>query len=206
MDNFAEDEVQYATINRSHNTISQPVITELKNKFQYEIQDSSSEEDSSDEDGTETGSSGSTVESGSTIGEEEEEEESSDEDNNKEVDEDTRSIGSAASLLDFSDVNRERRVTQALNDALNPDSMSVCSTDVADIVQRQLAEFSMTLRRQIENDMESLLSKKMNGEYGSQPALPPPTPSRKKHMRTKSYDTLSTSTKRKVWYKTLGGF
>ena len=199
MDQFAEDEVEYATINRSHNTISQPVITELKNKFQYEIQDSSSDEDSTEDDATETGSSdsGSTVGSASTIGEEE----SSDENNNKdeEDDADTHSIGSAASLLDFSDVNRERRGTQALNDALNPDSMSVCSTDVADIVQRQLAEFSMTLRRQIENDMQSLISKKMNsGDYGSQPVLPPPTPSRKKHMRTKSEDTLSSSTKRKV--------
>ena len=209
MDQFAEDEVEYATINRSHNTLSQPVITEMKNKFQYEIQDSSSEEESSDEDGTETESSGSgsTVGSGSTIGEEEgQEDESSDENNNK--DEDTQSIGSAASLLDFSDLNRERRVTQALNDALNPDSMSVCSTDVADIVQRQLAEFSMTLRRQIENDMHSILSKKMNSsEYGSQPMLPPPTPSRKKHMRTKSdTDTLSASTKRKVCEECGGSF
>ncbi|KAL5259725.1 hypothetical protein ACHWQZ_G009983 [Mnemiopsis leidyi] len=76
--------------------------------------------------------------------------------------------------------------------------MSVCSTDVADIVQRQLAEFSMTLRRQIENDMHSILSKKMNSsEYGSQPMLPPPTPSRKKHMRTKSETDVSGSTKRK---------
>ncbi|XP_063679406.1 disco-interacting protein 2 homolog C-like isoform X7 [Bolinopsis microptera] len=202
MDQFAEDEVEYATINRSHNTISQPVITELKNKFHYEIQDSSSEEETSEEEATETGSSesGSTVGSPSTIGEDQDEEESSDENNNKDDDDDadTHSIGSAASLLDFSDVNRERRVTQALNEALNPDSLSVCSTDVADIVQRQLAEFSMTLRRQIENDMQSLISKKMNSsEYGSQPCLPPATPSRKKHTRTKSEDTLNSSTKRK---------
>ena len=205
MDQFAEDEVEYATINRSHNTISQPVITELKNKFHYEIQDSSSEEETSEEEATETGSSesGSTVGSPSTIGEDQDEEESSDENNNKDDDDDadTHSIGSAASLLDFSDVNIERRVTQALNEALNPDSLSVCSTDVADIVQRQLAEFSMTLRRQIENDMQSLISKKMNSsEYGSQPCLPPATPSRKKHTRTKSVDTLNSSTKRKVRY------
>lgn len=192
MDHFAEDEVEYATINRTHNTLSQPVITELKNKFHYEIQDSESEEETSTEGGSSSAGSGSTG-SGSTIAEGEEEEES-EEDNN-----DAASIGSAASLLDFSDMNKERRVTQALNtgEGANPDTMSICSTDVADIVQRQLAEFSMTLRRQIESDMQSLMSKKMNpDDFGSQPALPPPTPSRKKHMRTKSEEALST--KRKV--------
>lgn len=204
MDQFAEDEVEYATINRSHNTLSTPVVTELKNKFQYEIQDSSSsEETSDDDDGTETDGSGSTVESGSTIGEEEEE--SSDEDNNK--DEDAVSIGSAASLLDFSDINRERRVTNALNEGANADTMSVCSTDVADIVQRQLAEFSMTLRRQIENDMQSIINKQISAtaDYGgSQPALPPPTPSRKKHLRAKSEDGLNTKRKVNGHHKCLG--
>ena len=49
MDQFAEDEVEYATINRSHNTLSQPVLTELKKKFHYEIQDSDSDSDSTGE-------------------------------------------------------------------------------------------------------------------------------------------------------------
>ena len=85
----------------------------------------------------------------------------------------------------------------ALNDPANADSMSVCSTDVAEIVQRQLEQFSSTLRRQIERDMEAMLSKKIPGsEMGSQPDIPPPTPCRKKYMKYKGGD--NGTNKRKV--------
>ena len=187
MDQFAEDEVQYATINRSHNTLSQPVITEMKNKFQYEIQDSSSSEES-DSDETETASSESTIAGGGADRDEDSEDEESD-DNNEE--DDTASIGSATSLLDFSDPNREEKVGEALKTGPANDTMSICSTDVTDIVQRQLEEFSNTLRRQIETDMQNYF-RQNSSEFGSQGSLPASTPSKKKHM-TNGYGT-----KRKV--------
>ena len=197
MDQFAEDEVGFATLSRSHNTISQPVIAELKNKFQYEVQDSSGESSTEDNDTTETASSSadnSTMGCPSTVAEE-----SDDENTESGVDPETASIGSAASLMDFTDPNKERKVVQALKDSQQADTMSVCSAGVADIVQRQLDEFSMTLRRQLEKDMEHMLKKRLNGDAISQMSFNPSTLSRKKSGRHKSEE----GTKRKVYSITL---
>lgn len=203
MDQFAEDEVEYATINRSHNTLSTAVVTELKNKFQYEIQDSSSDDNESEteteSDSNDESSDDSTVESASTIDGDDKSISSSD--NNEKAE--TASIGSAASLLDFGDAKQQSQIQAALTNNQQPDTVSICSTDVADLVQRQLAEFSNTLRRQIESDMESIISKKMGSTLSRAHSeiIPPATPTRKKHNRTRSMNRSmnnGTSTRRKV--------
>ena len=132
---------------------------QLKNHFQYDALDSSSSETSTEEGESEAG--------GSTIAA------SSDDDNNTEG-ADAVSITSSASLMDFSDVNREKRISAALA------PMSFTETSGP----------GMSLRRQLETDMNSILNR---GEEQSQAQL-----------RVKSVDREPV-TKRKVCYHDQNG-
>ena len=135
---------------------SEPVATQLKNHFQYEILDSSSS--SSTEDGADSRA----VSRASTLCTTS----SSDEDNTH-CEEDSLSISSAASLIDFSDVTREKRVSAAL--APNHDSVSVSSNynTISSNLDTSLGQqFGVSLRKQLETDMNSILNTRSPDNQG----------------------------------------